>query len=77
MWGKFQQNCHFSAKYGALGRMATSLLSFRTFLLVAATSILAVTERDDATITKKNKYLLLRATEEAAATITVGATFFF
>jgi hypothetical protein len=57
--------------------MGSFLLSFRTFLLVVATLILAATERVGAIITKKNKYLLLGVTEEVAATITVGATFFF
>lgn len=51
-------------------------MSFRTFLLVVATLILAVTIRVRATITKKNKYFLLGVAEAATATITVGTTFF-
>lgn len=46
----------------------------RTLLSVRVALILAVTIRVGATITKKNKYFLLEATEEAVATIIVGAT---
>ena len=42
---------------------------------MAATSILTVTERVGATITKKKKYFLLWATEEVAASIIVGFLF--
>lgn len=42
---------------------------------MVATSILAATERDDATITKKIILFLLGAAEEVVATITVGVLF--
>ena len=50
---KLWQNCHFSAKHGALGRMATSLCSVEFLLLVWATINLAATIRVGATFKKK------------------------
>lgn len=47
---------------------------FGLFSLVRATLNLATTIRMWATITKKNIYFLLWATEEVVATITVGTT---
>lgn len=51
--------------------------TLRALLGVVATLNLAVTERSGATITKKKNYLLLGATEEAAATVRVREIFFF
>jgi len=45
------------------------LSSFGLFSLVRATPNLATTIRAGAAITKKNKYFLLEATEEAVATL--------
>ena len=59
--------------FGANGEF---LFALSNFSLVAATSILAATERDGATFRRKKNYLLLGATEEATATITVGGNFF-
>jgi hypothetical protein len=62
---------------GLWGEWRLSLLSFRTFLLVMATLILAVTIQVMAAIIKKKNYFLLEVAEEVMATITVRQLFSF